>query len=79
MLDVWKFALSISGGDVKLEKYSWKIKYYYWKEGQYLLKHHYPYQLKVILNGITQPFEFTPQNETRTLVRATVNPDNESK
>ena len=32
ILDAWQFALSISGGDLKLDKCSWTIQEYYWKK-----------------------------------------------
>ena len=54
MLHIWTFSLSISGGDLKLDKFSWTMKYYYWNEGQCILNYHTPYQLNVKLNGITR-------------------------
>ena len=79
ILDAWKFALSISIGDLKLEKFSLTTQDYYWKEIQCLLNQHSPYELKFTLNFITHPLWFIPPNETRTLVDTAVNPVNESK
>ena len=36
LIDVWKFALSVSVGDLNLEKCSWKLQCYYWNEGKCL-------------------------------------------
>ena len=42
----WKFFLSISGGDLKLDECSGTTQDYYWKDGQYLLKIILPINLK---------------------------------
>ena len=79
MLDAWKFDLSVSGYDLKLDKCSWTIKYYYWNEGHFLLNLLTPYQLNVTLNVIKHPLELILPNENMTLIGASVNPDNETK
>ena len=78
-LDAWQFALSVSGGDLKLEKCSWTLKDYYWIEGQCVPTLHTHYLLNVTSNGTQNPLECTRLNETRTLVGAAVNPAKETK
>ena len=78
-LDACQFVLSVFGGDLKLEKCSWTLKDYYCIEGKCLPTLHNPYLLNVTSNSTQHPLEYTPPNETRTLVGATVNPANETK
>ena len=36
IVDSWQYVLSVSGGDLKLEKCSWTLQDYWWNEGQFI-------------------------------------------
>jgi len=79
VLDTWHTGLKFTGGELKLKKCYWTMQSFTWKNNFPKLTLEQKYNLKINLDGTSQPIPYIPPNKMRILVGVATNPSNENK